>query len=238
MYVLSYQGPSFRGVAVVKVNTGKEAQNYIANLPDDFCGIVIDSGPDSASLRRANGQLLIKLHNILADDPVDRFANALDARTALFNYVKKMAVEPAPEMLLEKEQEEVHEASASETSTESPGEETSQPEETASAETAGDEPKEATMAKAKSKSKAKKAPKAAKAAKAPKAANGQPREGSKKAELLRLLQRKTGATMKEMLDATGWKACLGTAKAVTVAAKLKFRHEKGEGDKPSRWYAE
>ncbi len=97
-------------------------------------------------------------------------------------------------------------------------------------------------AKNKTKSKTK-APKAAKAKKAPKekkakAPAGEPRAGSKKAELLRLLSRKTGATMAEMLEATGWKACLGTAKAVTLAAKLKFRSERGTDGKASRWYAE
>ena len=52
---------------------------------------------------------------------------------------------------------------------------------------------------------AKKAPKTAKAAKAAKPEAGT-REGTKTAQLLVMLQRKSGATLSEIMDATGWQA--------------------------------
>jgi hypothetical protein len=51
---------------------------------------------------------------------------------------------------------------------------------------------------------AKKSPKAAKPAKPPKAESGVPREGSKTAQVLAMLQRKNGATLAEIMKAMGW----------------------------------
>jgi len=54
---------------------------------------------------------------------------------------------------------------------------------------------------------AKKAPKAKKAAKAPKAAKPKPegpREGSKMAQVIAMMERKNGATLAEIMSATGW----------------------------------
>ena len=52
---------------------------------------------------------------------------------------------------------------------------------------------------------AKKATKGAKSAKSPKKATGA-RQGSKTAQVLDLLQRSGGATLKELMKATGWQA--------------------------------
>lgn len=103
--------------------------------------------------------------------------------------------------------------------------------------TPADETKEGQMAAQKKKTVKSKAK--AKSAKAKKATvKGQPKAGSKKAKLLALVSRPGGATMAEMLKTTGWKACLGTAKAVATAAGLKFNIVKDpEGKKASRWEA-
>ena len=51
-----------------------------------------------------------------------------------------------------------------------------------------------------------------------------------------LTSRERGATMAEMLKATSWKACLGTAKQVAVAAGKKFTIVRAPG-KANRWVA-
>ena len=43
-----------------------------------------------------------------------------------------------------------------------------------------------------------------KAAKGKKAAAGKPREGTHKAEVIAMLQRKGGATLEQIMEATGW----------------------------------
>jgi hypothetical protein len=51
---------------------------------------------------------------------------------------------------------------------------------------------------------AKKSPKGAKIAKPAKAESGAPREGSKTAQVVAMLQRKNGATLSEIMDKMGW----------------------------------
>jgi hypothetical protein len=51
---------------------------------------------------------------------------------------------------------------------------------------------------------AKKSPKSAKAAKPAKAESGAPREGSKTAQVVAMLQRKNGATISEIMEKMGW----------------------------------
>jgi hypothetical protein len=63
-----------------------------------------------------------------------------------------------------------------------------------------------------------------------------PRAGTKAAKLLALCQRKGRATMAQMLKATGWKACLGTAKQVAVAAGKTFEIVRASG-KANLWVA-
>jgi hypothetical protein len=53
---------------------------------------------------------------------------------------------------------------------------------------------------------AKKAPKGAKASKPAKSEFGVPREGSKTAQVVALLQRKNGATLSEIMEKMGWQA--------------------------------
>ena len=87
------------------------------------------------------------------------------------------------------------------------------PEEATAAETANTAPKGAKGERAKGKSgkkpaPAKKAPKTPKA-KAPKPAKhegGAPREGSKTAQVVAMLQRKNGATISEIMEKMGWQA--------------------------------
>ena len=51
---------------------------------------------------------------------------------------------------------------------------------------------------------AKKSPKGAKASKTTKAESGAPREGSKTAQVVTMLQRKNGATISEIMEKMGW----------------------------------
>ena len=51
---------------------------------------------------------------------------------------------------------------------------------------------------------AKKSPKGTKAAKPAKAESGAPREGSKTAQVVAMLQRKNGATLSEIMEKMGW----------------------------------
>jgi hypothetical protein len=252
MYVLSYQGPSFKNVQAVKVEDKDQASRYIAALPDgSYCGLVVTSaGEASPALKKLSGETLLTLYNALAYPTVTGFDSVSAARTALYNAVKIAAVPVTADMLVPPADTETQPEQDPATFvpdaptppvTTTPAADTppaDQSTQTEEANMAAKKTAKKTATKAKKTPKAKAAPKAPKAAKEKKVSDGLPRAGSKKAELLRLLQRANGATMKEMLDSTGWKACLGTAKAVATAAKLKFRHEKGEGDKPSRWYAE
>lgn len=105
------------------------------------------------------------------------------------------------------------------------------------------ETKEATMAKQTKKTAAKNAkpakgkakPKAAPKAKAPRAKQDGLRPGSKKQMLVDLVSRKSGATMEELLKATGWKACRGTlGEAVATAGKKLVVDKEG---KVARYYA-
>lgn len=244
MYVLSYQGPNFKDVRAVVVEDEAQADKVIAGLPDSsYCGLRITSaGADSPSLKKITGPTIVILHNALTYPSVKGFHDLVTARAALVRVVKAAAVAVTAEMMKSVPEPRQSESAVEESTNEQPADNPQAEQQMDSAEDQQRPQQEPDMAKAKkSKTKTKAAKKAAKTPKAPKekkVKDGLPRAGSKKAELLRLLQRKTGATMAEMLEATGWKACLGTAKAVAEAAKLKFRHERGVDGKPSRWYAE
>lgn len=226
MYVLSYQGPKFTNVTVVKVTDKDQGKAYTATLSDEgdcvdvYVNIIEDLAPFSRSV-------LNTLYNALAPEPVQKFPNQMVARQRLFALLGTVAKEWSPSDAPAPKGAETQPAESSATAVSADS--GANPEQLQTEE-------EANMA-AKKKTKVKKT-KTPKTPKEKKVSDGLPKAGTKKAELLRLLQREKGATMKEMLEATGWKACLGTAKAVTLAAKQKFRSEKGEGDKPTRWYAE
>jgi hypothetical protein len=85
-------------------------------------------------------------------------------------------------------------------------------EDASTAETAATAPKGAKGERAKGKpgkkgTPAKKAPKApSKATKPAKPESGAPREGSKTAQVIAMLQRKNGATLSEIMEKTGWQA--------------------------------
>lgn len=241
MYVLSYQGPKFTNVTVVKVTDKEQGEAYTATLSADGDGvdIYVNFVEDLRQISRATLNIL---YNALAEEPVKKFDNQMVASTRLFALLGHVAKEwdpstapapPAPAPATDQA-----ESSAPDSETTEEGSNLAEPASAGSADQQEADMAKKSKTKAKKSTKAPKAPKAAKVAKTPKAKDGLPRAGSKKAELLRLLQRANGATMAEMLEATGWKACLGTAKAVATAAKLKFRHERGADGKPSRWYAE
>jgi hypothetical protein len=85
------------------------------------------------------------------------------------------------------------------------------PENATTAETANTAPKGAKGERAKGKSgkkatPAKKSPKGGKAAKPAKQESGAPREGSKTAQVVAMLQRKGGATLSEIMQRMGWQA--------------------------------
>lgn len=90
----------------------------------------------------------------------------------------------------------------------------------------GEEPGKATM-KTKKKAAKKKAPKKT----APKKASGA--RGEKTLKVLAMLQRKSGCTRKEILDATGWPTV--SVQSMAKAGKLKLEVEKEKG-KPMRYY--
>lgn len=64
-----------------------------------------------------------------------------------------------------------------------------------------------------------------------------PREGSKAHKLLQLVSRPDGATLAEMLNATGWKECRGTALLLARRVGKKLTLIKGEDGKVNRWKA-
>jgi len=102
------------------------------------------------------------------------------------------------------------------------------PEAATAVETAPAAPKGAKGAPTKSKSSkkttpAKKSPKGAKAAKPAKAESGAPREGSKTAQVLAMLQRKNGATITEIMKAMGWQR--HTVRGFMAGAMRKAGHE-------------
>lgn len=90
----------------------------------------------------------------------------------------------------------------------------------------GEEPGKATM-KTKKKAAKKKAAKKT----APKKASGA--RGEKTLKVLAMLQRKSGCTRKEILDATGWPTV--SVQSMAKAGKLKLEVEKEKG-KPMRYY--
>ena len=62
------------------------------------------------------------------------------------------------------------------------------------------------------------------------------RKDTKRSELLRLMERASGATMEELLDACGWTSCSNTIKVVAKKAGKKLVREKEKG-KITRYYA-
>jgi hypothetical protein len=84
---------------------------------------------------------------------------------------------------------------------------------------------------------AKKAPKGAKAAKPAKKEAG-PREGSKAAKVLELLKRPDGATLKELMKATGWQPhSVRGYLSGTVGKKLGLKVESTKAEDGERSYS-
>ena len=86
-------------------------------------------------------------------------------------------------------------------------------------------------------SKGEKAPKKPKGAKPPKAGEGA-REGSKAAKVLDLLKRPTGATIKELMKATGWQPhSVRGYLSGTVGKKLGLKVESTKAENGERSYS-
>jgi hypothetical protein len=81
---------------------------------------------------------------------------------------------------------------------------------------------------------AKNAPKAKKAAKAPEAAG--PREGSKTAQVVAMLQRKNGATLAEIMDKMGWQKHTVRGFMAGAMKKAGYTVESFKSDKGERTY--
>ena len=237
MFVLSYQGPNFTNVRAVAVEDEAQADQVVAALGEGSCGLRITLDADSADLKPLSGPVIVKLYNALAETPVKKFDDLASARARLVAATKSAAVPVTPEMLLAPSAEEADTDTALLNKIDEALDNSTQTE-------------EAPVASKAKKTKAKKAPKAAKApkekkvkaAKAPKEPRvpGEMRPGTKKAELLRLCSRKTGASLAEMMEATGWttpSACLANAKRAADATKATMRIVKEKG-KESRWVIE
>jgi hypothetical protein len=69
------------------------------------------------------------------------------------------------------------------------------------------------------------------------AAEEQPREGTKNRKLLDLMARPGGATMAELLKATGWKRCTGTMRDVARDYGYTITRHPGADGAPARWEA-
>ena len=86
-------------------------------------------------------------------------------------------------------------------------------------------------------SKGEKAPKKPKGAKPPKAGEGA-REGSKAAKVLELLKRRDGATLKELMKATGWQPhSVRGYLSGTVGKKLGLKVESTKAENRERSYS-
>ena len=120
-----------------------------------------------------------------------------------------------------------------------PADTAAEPKATTKANTAPRKPRVA-PAKAKSGKKAtpaKKAPKGAKAAKPAKKEAG-PREGSKTAKVLELLKRPYGATLKELMKATGWQPpSVRGYLSGTVGKKLGLKVQSTKAENGERSYS-
>lgn len=64
-----------------------------------------------------------------------------------------------------------------------------------------------------------------------------PREGTKNRKILDLMRSRGGATMAELLKATGWKRCTGTMRVVARTSGFKVTRHPGKAGAASRFAA-
>lgn len=228
-YLVHYEA-YFKNPQVKTFETLEHGKWALEALPGQATtGFVIESEGDIRGVGLTT-KSMVDLFNSLAsadESVVSKFASRAEGQAKLFQRLeekfKSQPFEPAPQPQLASD--------ATATVMNIPAEPASEPQQETDMET---------KTKAK-KAKTPKAPKEkkAKVAKAPKArkeSNGAPRPGSKNEKLLNLLLKPGGATLAEMLKATGWKECRGTANVLARKAGKKLTILKEEG-KANRWAA-
>lgn len=231
VYALIYRIPAISDFSCLRW-VGEEAKahatNYTACLPENEHGVVFS---DAADLSRVNGSVLLKVYNFLAETPLKKFDTKKMAGERTFAVLNPVSEEgpivdaPVVEEPLTSGTQ-VNTPETAETLPDDPATETEPKDEIQGEE--GDED----MAAKKAKAKAKRASKT----KTPRVKSEGPREGSKAAKLLALISRPGGATLTEMLNATGWKECRGTALTLAKKAGKTLTLIKAEG-KANRWQA-
>lgn len=223
-YLVTWKG-NHNNIDIGRYEDKASAKRVLDGIEDpSIGGVEVDTELDLAYTKT----VLVDLFNKLGgpDDPqVAGFPSKAEGQKRVFARIEELALRLPMSEAAPVQEVTNSEAIASE----------QQPEAIAS------EQGETEMAAAK-KTKSKK-PAKAKTAKAPKVAkaktngNGLPREGSKNAKLLGLISRPGGATLAEMLKATGWKECRGTASVLAKVIGKKLTLIKEEG-KAKRWEAQ
>lgn len=217
-YLVHYEA-YFKNPQVKTFETLEQGKRALEALPGQTTtGFVIESEGDIRGVGLTTKSLVDLFNSLATSDEavVSKFASRAEGQAKLFQRLeegfKSQPFEPAPNP------QPVPDATASE-----PIEETIMATKTAK------KPKAPRIAKA---------PKVAKEKKvrAKSNGNGAPRPGSKNEKLLNLITKPGGATLAEMLKATGWKECRGTASVIARKAGLKLESIKEEG-KATRWAA-
>ena len=219
-YAVTYKVPRFSEIAVWRFENEEAAKAFCDQYPDYYA---YKAFSDFANFQKVCGVGMVRTLTNKLDAPglvklgkkIPDIAIASEAIYRVLVSIAKVPDGPAPPVTDQEPEEPEGETSETET--------------------------EGTATMAAKKSKSKKAPKVKKPrtprAKVPaKEPNGAPREGTKAAKLLALISRPQGATLAEMLNATGWKEPRGVAfvSAKRVGKKLTLIKEEG---KVNRWKA-
>lgn len=225
-YLVHYEA-YFKNPQVRTFETLEHGKWALEALPGQTTtGFVIEAEGDIRGVGLTTKSLVVLYNSLASADEtvVSKFASRAEGQAKLFQRLeekfKSQPFEPAPQPPPPSD------ATAPATEPEpasEPQQETDMATKTAKKTKAPKAPKEKTA-------------KAPKEKKARKESNGAPRPGSKNEKLLNLILKPGGATLAEMLKATGWKECRGTASVLARKAGKQLESIKEEG-KATRWAA-